>query len=144
MPTDAPKELRSTCPIAAALDILGDRWTLVILRDVLFGERYQFSQMGSDERIASNVLTERLERLEREGLLEKRRDPFDGRRNIYLPLQRAFELIPLLVDLAVWGRTHTSATGASEVVRMAKKDRDAIIARLTSRAISAAKLERES
>ena len=58
-----PNELRSDCPIAASLDVLGDRWTLVVLRDILLGHRRSFSEIGSDEGIATNILADRLDRL---------------------------------------------------------------------------------
>ena len=64
-------DLRSGCPIAASLDILGDRWTLVVLRDMLLGGSTRFSEFAADESIATNILTDRLHRLVDSGLVEK-------------------------------------------------------------------------
>ncbi len=135
---------RSCCPIAASLDILGDRWTLVILRDVLFGGRSRFSQLGADESIATNILSERLERLEREGILGKDKDPSDGRRNIYFATPKGIALIPVLVSLAEWGVAHIPGTEGKELAALAKKDRDGLIAGLTAQAKNAAKKLRKA
>ena len=101
-------ELRSGCPIAASLDILGDRWTLVVLRDMLLGGRTRFSELAVDESIATNILTDRLHRLVDSGLVEKTADPDDGRRVIYRPLPPAIDLIPVLAELVAWGSRHTA------------------------------------
>lgn len=127
-------ELRSNCPIAASLDLLGDRWTLVVLRDMLLGGVRRFSDFAVDEGIATNVLSERLERLTRVGLVTVGRDPDDGRRKIYAPTESAVALIPVLVELAAWGTAHTAATGAEAIVESIRKDRDAVINALMQRA----------
>lgn len=125
---------RSNCPIACALDLLGDRWTLVVLRDVLLGQRRTFSEIAADEGIATNTLTDRLERLIEAGVLERRRDPLDGRSRRYVPTESGLELIPVLVDLMVWGCKHTSGTGPAELVARAVGDRDDLLADLVERA----------
>ncbi len=100
--------MRSSCPITCALDLLGDPWTLVVLRDVILAGRRSFGQIGVAEGIATNTLTERLRRLEKAGVLEVQRDPSDGRRRIYGPTERGLDLIPLLLELLVWGHRHRS------------------------------------
>ena len=102
-------ELRSDCPIAASLDILGDRWTLVVLRDMLLGGLSRFSEFAVDESIASNILTDRLHRLVDGGLIERSTDPLDGRRVIYRPLAPAIALVPVLAELVAWGVRYTAA-----------------------------------
>jgi DNA-binding HxlR family transcriptional regulator len=129
-----PYELRSDCPIAASLDVLGDRWTLVVLRDILLSHRRSFSEIGSDEGIATNVLADRLDRLVAACVLERHRDPEDGRRKIYAPTERGIALIPVLADLIVWGNAHTKATGATEHAAAIRSDRDAAIEMLETRA----------
>lgn len=129
---------RSGCPIAASLDLFGDRWTLVILRDMLLGEGERFGELAAEEGIATNVLSERLERLEREGLLLRRQDPADGRRRIYVPTPAAVALIPVLVEIAVWGLAHTKAVDGAGIARAAAKDRDGLIAQLKQRAMARA------
>jgi len=101
------RELRSGCPIAASLDLLGDRWTLVILRDMLIGGSSRFSDFAVDESIATNILADRLHWLVEGGLIEKSSDPEDGRRVIYRPLAPAIALVPVLAELIAWGSRFT-------------------------------------
>ncbi|MEM9274771.1 MAG: helix-turn-helix domain-containing protein [Cyanobacteria bacterium P01_F01_bin.143] len=133
MPTskDTP---RSNCPIACALDLLGDRWTLVVLRDVLLGQRRIFSEIAVDEGIATSTLINRLERLIDAGVLERRQDPRDGRSRKYIPTECGLELIPVLVDLMVWGSKYTSGTAPAEMIDRAVNDREAFLAELVERA----------
>ncbi|GAB5536150.1 MAG: helix-turn-helix domain-containing protein [Rubricoccaceae bacterium] len=129
-----PAPPRSDCPIAMSLDILGDRWTLVVMRDILVGLRHSFSEIGAGEGIATNVLSERLERLVETGIVERQKDPLDGRRRIYLPTERGIALIPVLLELVVWGTAHTSSDILTDLVTSIQADRDAVIAEFTSRA----------
>jgi DNA-binding HxlR family transcriptional regulator len=104
-------ELRSNCPIAAALDVLGDRWTLLVLRDVLLLGKSRFQEFQeSPEGISSNTLTERLERLERHGLLV--REAYQERpiRHRYVATPRGRDLLPLLREAALWGMRHVPGT----------------------------------
>jgi len=125
---------RSLCPITCSLDLLGDRWTLVILRDVLLAGRRSFSEMARPEGIATNTLTDRLERLEAAGVLRRDRDPNDGRRRVYNPTEKGLALIPLLLEFAVWGIDHTEGTAHRELAEAARADRDGVVAQLTERA----------
>jgi DNA-binding HxlR family transcriptional regulator len=98
------RQRRSRCPIAASLDLLGDRWTLLVLRDMVFrGHRYFQQFAESPEGIATNTLAERLDRLERAGVIRREPDPDDGRRKRYVLTEEGLAAIPLLVDLIVWG-----------------------------------------
>jgi DNA-binding HxlR family transcriptional regulator len=103
--------LRSACPIAGALDILGDRWTLLVLRDVLFLGRSTFQEfLASPERISSNTLAERLRRLERHRIVRKQAYAQRPTRWRYLPTTRGCELMPLLSAAARWGLRHVEGT----------------------------------
>jgi len=103
--------LRSPCPIGGALDILGDRWTLLVMRDLLFYEKRRFAEMlASPEGIASNILADRLERLERCGLVERRRYQDRPPREEYHATERGQDLIPLLRELTRWGQRHIPGT----------------------------------
>jgi DNA-binding HxlR family transcriptional regulator len=103
--------LRSKCPIAGALDLLGDRWTLLVMRDVLFYEKHRFAEfLTSPERIASNILADRLERLERCGLVERRRYLERPVREEYRPTAKGIDLIPVLRELIRWGKHHVPGT----------------------------------
>ncbi|MCB9897991.1 MAG: helix-turn-helix transcriptional regulator [Planctomycetes bacterium] len=109
----AETEPRSACPLACALDLLGDRWTLLVLRDVLLFRKSLFQEfLDSPEGISSNTLTERLKRLERHGLL--RREAYQERpvRSRYVPTPKGRDLVPLLREAIVWGARH--APGAMQ------------------------------
>jgi len=99
---------RSGCPINLTLEILGDRWSLIVIRDVMFGNRRHFRELlgASEEGIASNILSARLKRLVAEGLLFKRSDPDHAQKSIYSLTGPAIELVPLLVQMGAWGRRH--------------------------------------
>jgi len=100
----APHRDRSRCPIAFGLDVVGDRWTLLILRDLAFKDRRHFQDfLGASERISSNILADRLRRLERWGIIEGRADPSDRRRVRYFLTDDGLDLIPLLVEMTIWG-----------------------------------------
>jgi DNA-binding HxlR family transcriptional regulator len=110
-PRRARCDLRSPCPIAGALDVLGDRWTLLVLRDALFFGKTTFQEfLASPERISSNTLAERLHRLELRGVLRK--EPYSERpvRWRYLPTPRGRALFPLLREAVVWGSRHVEGT----------------------------------
>jgi DNA-binding HxlR family transcriptional regulator len=95
---------RSNCPISVSLDLLGDRWSLLVLRDLVFrGHRYFQDFAESPEGMATNTLSDRLARLQRAGVIKKERDPEDKRRNRYTLTDEGLAAIPLLVDLIVWG-----------------------------------------
>lgn len=102
------RSLRSDCPIAATLDIIGDRWTLLVLRDILIGGKSHFSEFAEGESIASNVLTDRLNTLVDQEIIERLPDPGDGRKYIYRPLAPAIELLPVIAELAAWGLKHST------------------------------------
>ena len=98
---------RSTCPISFALELLGDRWSLLVLRDLVFRQRRHFREfLESPEGIATNVLADRLERLELHGIIRKEPDPDDRRRNVYSLTEAGLDLVPLLVELTIWGAKH--------------------------------------
>lgn len=127
--------MRSNCPIAASLDILGDPWTLIVLRDVLLAGRRRFSEFGVAEGIATNTLSDRLRRLESHGVLTVARDPEDGRKRIYRPTERGLDLIPVLIELTVWGLDHVKyGTAHPWIAERAREDRAGLIAELRARA----------
>jgi DNA-binding HxlR family transcriptional regulator len=105
-------EHRSGCPINLTLEVLGDRWSLIIIRDIMFGNRRHFRQLMtlSDEGIASNVLADRLKRLLEAGLLSKRDNPAHKQKAVYSLTEAAIQLVPLLVQMGAWGRRYTPAS----------------------------------
>jgi DNA-binding HxlR family transcriptional regulator len=94
---------RSDCAVACTLDIIGDRWTLLIVRDLLRGKRYFDDFLHSPERIATNVLSARLRALCEQGLVEKTPDPSDRRRHTYRLTAAGLHLRELLGGVAAWG-----------------------------------------
>jgi DNA-binding HxlR family transcriptional regulator len=105
-------EHRSGCPINLTLEVLGDRWSLIVIRDIMFGNRRHFRQLMtlSDEGIASNVLADRLKRLLGTGLLSKSDNPAHKQMAVYSLTEAAIQLVPLLVQMGAWGRRHTPAS----------------------------------
>lgn len=100
-------EPRSGCPINAAVEVFGDRWTLIVLRDIIFGDKRYFRELqaGSDEGIASNILADRLKKLVALGLLTKE-DARSGQRARYNLTEPAIQLVPLFAQLGSWGARH--------------------------------------
>ncbi|MBN9079956.1 MAG: transcriptional regulator [Rhizobiales bacterium 62-17] len=100
---------RSGCPINLTLEMLGDRWSLIVIRDVMFGNRRHYRELlnQSDEGIASNILADRLKRLVASGLLSRRDDPSHKQKAIYSLTEPSIELVPLLAQMGAWGRRHT-------------------------------------
>lgn len=100
---------RSGCPINQTLEMLGDRWSLIVVRDIMFGNRRHFRELlqRSEEGIASNVLADRLKRLVDAGLLSKRDDPTHKQKAIYSLAEPAIELVPLLAHMGTWGCKYT-------------------------------------
>jgi DNA-binding HxlR family transcriptional regulator len=102
---------RSGCPINLTLELLGDRWSLIVVRDIMFGGRRHFRELvdQSEEGIASNVLADRLKRLVAAGLLSKCDNPVHKQKAFYSLTEASIELVPLLVQMGAWGRRHTHA-----------------------------------
>ncbi|MEZ6105853.1 MAG: helix-turn-helix domain-containing protein [Pirellulaceae bacterium] len=103
MPEPQPQSWRSACPVNIALEILGDRWTLLILRDVLLFQRSTFKDFQeSPEKIASNILADRLKKLQQHGILESHRSESDARVIAYRPTTKGLDLLPVLIELILW------------------------------------------
>lgn len=103
---------RSGCPINLTLEILGDRWSLIVIRDIMFGNRRHFRELlqNSEERIASNILADRLRRLVEKGLLTRADDPSHKQKAIYSLTEMAIDLVPLFAHMGAWGRKHLPAS----------------------------------
>lgn len=128
---------RSTCPIGCALDLLGDRWTLLVARDLLLAGKRRFSELCQPEGIATNILADRLKRLEAAGAIRKTRDPDDGRSFLYSPTPAGADLIPILLDLGVWGASHLAGgTAHPELIAAAQADREGLLATLRAAALA--------
>lgn len=103
---------RSGCPINLTLEVLGDRWSLIVIRDLMFGNRRHYRELltRSEEGIASNILADRLKRLTAAGLISRRDDPSHKQKAIYSLTEPAIQLVPLLAHMGAWGRRNRPAS----------------------------------
>lgn len=98
---------RSSCPINLMLEVFGDKWSLIIIRDIMFGgKRYFRELLNSEEKIASNILTDRLAKLEREGIINKADDPDHKQKVIYSLTTKGIDLLPIIVEIGSWSIKH--------------------------------------
>jgi DNA-binding HxlR family transcriptional regulator len=106
------EERRSGCPINLAVEVLGDKWSLVVIRDMMFGNRRHFRELlaNSEEGIASNILAARLQRLTELGLVTRAPDPTHKQKVIYSLTEPAIQLVPVMAALGTWGRRHLPVT----------------------------------
>lgn len=102
---------RSGCPINLTLEQIGDRWSLIVIRDVMFGNRRSYGALleQNEEGIASNILASRLKHLTASGLLTRCQDPSHQQKGIYSLTEAAIQLVPLIAQMAAWGLRHTQA-----------------------------------
>ena len=114
---------RSGCPLNASIEMLGDRWSLLIVRDMMVRGFSTFKEfLESDEGIATNILTDRLRRLEEYGIVEDAPDPGDGRKSIYRLTRKGIDLAPVLSEMVLWAAKHEE-TGNQQLVRALHRDR---------------------
>src|SRR5262245_4045994 len=109
---------RSDCAVACTLDLVGDRWTLLVVRDLMAGKRFFDEFLRSPERIATNTLTARLRALQDYGWIERVPDPSDRRRCAYRFTEEGLQLRELLGHIAGWGHKHLPATRILKGVRL--------------------------
>lgn len=120
---------RSRCPISIMLEALGDPWSLLIVRDLMFYGRKTFNEfLNSGEKIATNILADRLQRLESSGIVAKQRDSTDARRYVYRLTEKGIDLTPLLVEMILWSARHEKTAAPPKVIRKILSDRDSYIA----------------
>ncbi|RWC43031.1 helix-turn-helix domain-containing protein [Mesorhizobium sp.] len=101
---------KSGCPINLSLELVGDRWTLLIIRDLVFAGKRHFREfLQSDEGISSRTLAERLQTLQDEGILTRSDDPTHGLKTVYRLTEAGIDLLPVLATLGAWGSKHRKA-----------------------------------
>jgi DNA-binding HxlR family transcriptional regulator len=119
---------RSDCPLNLALELVGDAWTLLIVRDLMFKGKSSFRElMDSEEGMASSVLTDRLGRLMDHGLIERRLDAGDRRRTRYVLTPRGRDLGPVLVELMLWSSAYETTAAPADALALMRADRDAFL-----------------
>lgn len=106
---------RSDCPISFGLDVFGDKWTLLVLRDIMFYHRTRFSDFAPQERIATNILADRLSRLEALDIIRKTRDAERKNQYVYSATQKGKDLLPTLIDVTLWGLRYDPGSLAGKV-----------------------------
>ena len=128
-----PPKRRSGCPLNASVEILGDRWSLLIIRDMMLRGFRSFKEfLESYEKIATNILADRLRKLEAYGIISTARDPSDGRRLIYSLTAKGIDLAPVLTEMVLWAAAHEK-TGNQTLVRQMRKDKEQVISAVRRR-----------
>lgn len=126
---------RSDCPISFGLDLFGDKWTLLIIRDIMFkGKHYYGDFANSEENIATNLLADRLNLLCQDGVIFKSKDKDHKQKIIYKLTRKGIDLMPVLVEIIMWSAKYDKDSGVEkEFVKAYKKDRDGLLKKISSR-----------
>ena len=128
MPAKRHAKRRSECPLNASVEMLGDRWSLLIIRDMMLrGFRTYKEFLECYEGIATNILADRLRKLVAYGILSTELDPSDGRKVIYLLTEKGIDLAPVLTEMVLWAAAHED-TGNQALVRQMQKDKKQFLA----------------
>ena len=132
MPGQRPKR-RSECPLNASVEMLGDRWSLLIIRDMMLrGFRTYKDFMECYEGIATNILADRLRKLVAYGIITSEPDPSDGRKVIYSLTAKGIDLAPVLTEMVLWAAAHED-TGNQALVRLMRADKEKFLAGVRER-----------
>lgn len=124
---------RSDCPVSCSLDIFGDKWSLLIIRDVMANGKMSYSEfLKSDEKIATNILSNRLKLLESEKLLVKEVSPTNKSKFDYYLTQKGADLLPILVEIADWGGKYSEKSRQSELYKKIKNNKAEFLKNVSS------------
>lgn len=119
------KPLRSHCPVNFGLEAFGDRWALLVVRDIVFRGKRTFGDfLKAEEGWATNILAQRLIHLERQGILTKTDDRSDGRRVVYALTEKGLDLIPLVFEMVLWSAKYDKDSEAQRIVPLVNLIRD--------------------
>ncbi|HTV58563.1 MAG TPA: helix-turn-helix domain-containing protein [Verrucomicrobiae bacterium] len=120
---------RSGCPVSASLEILGDRWSLLIVRDLMVRAYRHFKDfLDAGEGIATNILAGRLRKLEAAGIISTEKDPEDGRKVNYRLTEKGIDLAPVMLELLIWGAQLEETSAPCSVILEMAKNREAVLA----------------
>jgi DNA-binding HxlR family transcriptional regulator len=119
---------RSDCPISFTLDFLGDKWSLLIIRDIIFEEKSFYGEfLKSEEAVATNILANRLRKLQNAGIVFFEIPPTKKSRKQYYLTKKGLDLIPLILEMILWGSKNDSGTSAPvSYTTLIKEDRDGV------------------
>jgi DNA-binding HxlR family transcriptional regulator len=114
------KDHRSECVMNLMVEMFGDQWTLLVIRDIMFMNRRHFRELltESQEGIASNILADRLKRLVKQGIIVKSHDPSHKQKAIYSLTEKGIDLLPLLMEMTAWGQKHVPGSGLKGLVQL--------------------------
>jgi len=116
------QDYRSTCPISTALELVGDRWTLLVIRDLMFAGKRHFREfLKSEEGISSNVLADRLNSLVEDGIVTRRDDPTHAQKAIYSLTDKGLNLLPVLLAMSAWAQKYHPRTRRPEAVDLVRR-----------------------
>lgn len=122
------KRTRSDCPISCSLDVFGDKWSLLIIRDIMLMEKVSFSEfLNSEEKIATNILANRLKVLVEEDILSKEVAPDNKSKFIYSLTQKGADLLPIVIEIMDWGAKYNENSPRRELGKKIKKDKVTVI-----------------
>ena len=122
------KEFRSGCPISSTLDVVGDKWSLLIIRDMLVKHKKTFKEISdSDEKIAPSILSARLKLLESYKLIFKTKVPDNKKENIYLLTEKGIRLTPIIIEFSLWGNSNMREFNEIDDIECLKLDKNLII-----------------
>lgn len=125
---------RSACPVSISLDILGDRWSLLIIRDLMVRGYRTFKEFQqSGEGIATNILADRLRMLESAGIMAAEAEATDGRRVNYRLTEKGIDLAPVLLELLIWGGRHEKTAAPCAVIDHMERNREAVLGEVRRR-----------
>ena len=122
------KEFRSGCPISSTLDVVGDKWSLLIIRDMLVKQKKTFKEISdSDEKIAPSILSARLKLLVSYKLIFKTKGPDNKKENIYLLTEKGIRLTPIIIEFSLWGNSNMREFNEIDDIEVLKSDKNLII-----------------
>ncbi|MCA8991814.1 MAG: helix-turn-helix transcriptional regulator [Planctomycetaceae bacterium] len=129
MKSESSGDWRSQCPLNIALELLGDRWTLLILRDLMFKKFTTYKEFqNSGEGIATNILADRLKKLVELGLITGERSEADARVMTYQPTEKGLDLLPTMVELMIWTDKYEKHAAPPHIMKQMKRDPQQLIA----------------
>ena len=122
------KEFRSGCPISSSLDVVGDKWSLLIIRDMLVKHKKTFREISnSDEKIAPSILSARLKLLESYKLIFKTKVPDNKKENIYLLTEKGIHLTPIIIEFSLWGNSNMREFNEIDDIEGLNSDKNLVI-----------------
>lgn len=123
-----PQKSRSNCPISFSLDVLGDKWTLLILRDMVFAGKSTYGEfLQSEEKVATNILADRLATLESQGFVTKQVAADKKSKFTYRLTEKGLDLLPLLMEMTLWGAKYSPAGGNATLLRQLATNKEATL-----------------